>query len=121
MWPHLSKATQLEEDDLPKPAGPGDGPPPPSRWADRDPAAADRLMRTRAAVTAVAEEHGLPVENLLSPDLVRRLTWSPPEPTREAVAATLTAGGARSWQVELTAGVLADALVDVEPAEQIAD
>jgi ribonuclease D len=111
MWPHIDRARQLGEDDLPKPAGPGDGPPPASRWADRDPAAADRLGRTRAAVAAVAEEHGLPMENLLSPDLVRRVTWSPPAPNPEAVAEALVAGGARSWQVALTADPLAAALV----------
>ena len=114
MWPHLERARQLGDDDLPKPAGPGDGPPPASRWADRDPAAAERLVRTRAAVTAVAEEHGLPVENLLSPDLVRRITWSPPQPTSDAVSEALLAGGARSWQVRLTAEPLAAALA--EPA-----
>jgi ribonuclease D len=114
MWPHIERARRLDDDDLPKPAGPGDGPPPASRWADRDPAAADRLARTRAAVGAVADEHGLPIENLLSPDLVRRITWSPPEPTAEAVSAALVAGGARGWQVALTADVLAAALVEPE-------
>ncbi|MBV9293647.1 MAG: ribonuclease D, partial [Frankiales bacterium] len=56
------------------------------------------------------DEHGLPVENLLSPELLRRVTWSPPESTPEAVAQALRAGGARPWQVNLTAGVLAAAL-----------
>jgi ribonuclease D len=116
MWPHLERARTLDDADLPKPAAPGEGPPPPSRWADRDPVAAERLTRARAAVAAVAEEHGLPVENLLSPDLVRRVTWSPPGTTPETVSEFLLAGGARGWQVGLTAGALAAALVD-PPAE----
>jgi ribonuclease D len=78
-------------------------------------------VRTRAAVTAVAEEHGLPVENLLSPDLVRRITWSPPQATPEAVAEALVAGGARSWQVGLTADALAGALIEPPPAEAATD
>jgi ribonuclease D len=50
------------------------------------------------------------VENLLSPDLVRRLMWSPPEPRdTEAVTAVLRAGGARDWQVELTGQLLTEA------------
>ncbi|MDQ1695301.1 MAG: ribonuclease [Frankiaceae bacterium] len=112
MWPVVEQALSLPESDLPRPSAPGDGPPPPSRWPDRDPVAAERLIRTRAAVNAIAAEHGLPVENLVSPDLVRRLTWTPPAGTEDAVAAVLTAGGARTWQVRLVAAALADALVD---------
>jgi ribonuclease D len=112
MWPVIETARNLPETDLPRPSLPGDGPPPANRWPDRDPPAAERLVRTRAAVTAIAEQHGLPVENLLTPDLLRRITWSPPEPEPEAVAAALRAAGARSWQVELTATALADALAD---------
>jgi ribonuclease D len=119
MWPHLDRARHLEDADLPRPATPGDGPPPASRWADRDPVAAERLTRARAAVTAIADEHGLPVENLLSPELVRRLAWSPPAATGDAVGEFLLAGGARRWQVELTAGPLAQALV--EPVGDAAD
>ncbi len=112
MWPALEAALALPESGLPKPAAAGDGPPPASRWPDRDPVAAERLVRTRAAVTAVAAEHGLPVENLLSPDLLRRVTWSPPEPTVEGVSTALEAAGARGWQVGLTAAAIAAALVD---------
>jgi len=61
----------------------------------------------------VAAAHGLPAENLLAPDAVRRLSWEPPDPaTAAAVAAVLADYGARPWQAELTAGPLAQALVD---------
>jgi ribonuclease D len=51
------------------------------------------------------------VENLLSPDLVRRLAWTPPAGiTPAVVGGVLAAGGARHWQVELAAPPLADAL-----------
>jgi ribonuclease D len=115
MWPLIDRALALPEDELPQPASAGDGPPPPNRWPDRDPVAAERLVRTRATVTAIAAEHGLPVENLLSPELVRRISWTPPAAEQAAVADALTAGGARQWQVELTAQALADALA-AEPA-----
>jgi ribonuclease D len=112
LWPAVERAAALPDSDLPRPAPAGDGPPPASRWAERDPVAAARLGRTRAAVAAIAEEHGLPVENLLTPELLRRVTWSPPEPDPDAVAAALRAGGARDWQIRLTAAALAAAMVD---------
>jgi ribonuclease D len=107
----IRRALDLPEEDLPPLHLPTEGPPPPRVWPERDPAAAARLARARAAVTAVATEHTLPVENLLSPDIVRRLCWSPPEPPDEAgVRALLAERGARHWQIELTARVLTAAL-----------
>jgi ribonuclease D len=53
----------------------------------------------------------VPVENLLAPDSVRRLCWTPPEDlSTESVAQVLRGHGARDWQVTLTAEVLARAL-----------
>jgi ribonuclease D len=107
----LRSAATLPDDALPTPVAAGDGPPAPSRWAERDPVAARRLARARAVITGLAEAHTMPPENLVQPDLVRRLAWSPPEPpSPETVAATLRAGGARAWQVVLVAAPLAAAL-----------
>jgi ribonuclease D len=107
----LARGRELPETELPPHSKPGDGPPPANRWADRDPAAATRLQVARAGLTELSEKHRLPVENLLSPDLVRRLMWAPPEPRDAAsVAAALRAGGAREWQVELTGQLLTDAV-----------
>ncbi|MCA1713274.1 MAG: HRDC domain-containing protein [Actinobacteria bacterium] len=47
----LTSAAQLPEGELPLPVPSGDGPPPPNRWAERDPIAARRLARVRAVVT----------------------------------------------------------------------
>jgi ribonuclease D len=86
------------------------GPPPAHRWAERDPAAAARLAAARAAVAAIAEASRLPVENLLPPDAVRRLSWDPPQPSdTETVTLALAGYGARPWQIELTAGPIASA------------
>ncbi|MEJ7703519.1 MAG: hypothetical protein WKF47_07610 [Geodermatophilaceae bacterium] len=88
-----------------------DAPPPPSRWAEREPRAAARLAAARAGLTALSEQVQVPVENLLTPDLVRRLAWEPPtDHSEQSVAAVLAAGGARAWQIELTAGLLSTAL-----------
>jgi ribonuclease D len=110
LWPVISAAYQLPESALPRHAIPGEGPPPPSRWPDRDPEAAKRLAAARAALTEVAERHNLPLENLLAPDLVRRLAWSPPAAGAAAIRDYLVSAGARSWQIELTAEALAEAM-----------
>ena len=108
---HLQAAKALPASELPSPSQPTDGPPPVNRWADKDPDAAARLSAARAALTAIAEDRRLPVENLLLPDLVRRTCWRPPTETDEdSVAEVLRAGGARPWQVELTVAALSKAL-----------
>jgi ribonuclease D len=115
----LTRARQLRDADLPKPgAAPSDGPPPVRAWADKDPAAAERLTAAREAVGALAARHSLPVENLLSPDSLRRLCWAPPvvDPSDEQVAAFLSAAGARPWQVALTAHSIGEVLRAVAAA-----
>jgi ribonuclease D len=107
----LTRGRALPEDELPPHSRPGEGPPPVNRWADRDPAAATRLQVARTGLAELSEKHDVPVENLLSPDLVRRLMWSPPEPRdADTVAAALHAGGARQWQIDLTRDLLTDAV-----------
>jgi ribonuclease D len=106
----LDEVRGLPDSELPKTV-PVDGPPPPHRWAERDPVAAARLARCREVVTRIATEHRLPPENLITPDSVRRLAWTPPEPADpESVAKVLTGYGARRWQVGLIASELALAL-----------
>ncbi|HEX2075178.1 MAG TPA: HRDC domain-containing protein [Geodermatophilus sp.] len=107
----LARGRALPESELPVHSRPGDGPPPVNRWADRDPVAAARLQAARAGLAELSVKHALPVENLLSPDLVRRLMWTPPEPADpETVTAALRAGGAREWQIGLTRDLLTDAI-----------
>lgn len=102
--------------DNPEPPEAGDspsGPPPPSRWSRRKPEAAARLEAARAALNAVSEQVNVPTENLLTPDLVRRLCWdwkpAPPDPT-VVIEEFLIGGGARPWQRELTVSALVRAL-----------
>ena len=107
----LNAARALPVDELPPLRAPNGGPPPVNRWTDRDPAAAVRLTAARAALVAIAERHRLPLQNLLSPDLVRRLCWEPPEPLDAAtIEGELLAGGARHWQRDLTVHSLTTAL-----------
>ncbi|MGI8723523.1 MAG: HRDC domain-containing protein [Geodermatophilaceae bacterium] len=107
----LQQARALPESDLPPLTLPNSGPPPPNRWAEREPAAAARLVAVRKVIAELIAAHDVPAENLLNPDLLRRLTWHPPTPlTDETVAERLRDGGAREWQIGLTAGPLATAM-----------
>jgi len=108
----IDRAMALPDAELPATRGPAsDGPPPARVWPDRDPAAARRLAAARELVAELSTEHSVPVENLLQPDLLRRLCWSPPRPPDAgSVARALGEGGARAWQVELLAERLAAAL-----------
>ena len=111
----LRAARALPETELPPLAARYDGPPPPRAWADRDPVAAARLGTARTALAALAKDLNLPVENLLTPDYVRRLLWEPPEVEEHEVAGSVAQRlrdlGAREWQVELTADLLTRAIV----------
>ena len=111
-WAAVEEARQLPVEDLPPVNSVGTDPTPPtSRWRERDPAAADRLTRCRAAVAELAVAHTVLPQSLLASEVVRRLAWSPPAPvTATAVAAALAGYGARPWQVELCAPALSAAL-----------
>ncbi|OIK06267.1 ribonuclease D [Streptomyces monashensis] len=107
----VDRAKALPDTALPQPGQPVAGPPPPRAWADKDPAAAARLSSARAGVTALAEQLGLPQENLVAPDTVRRICWEPPQSAdTDSMESALTGYGARPWQVALVTPVLVKAL-----------
>lgn len=111
----VASVRDLPDEELPELTRRYDGPPPARAWTSRDPAAADRLSAARAAVAEIAEQHLLPVENLLSPEMLRRVAWDPPDPvTEDAVAEALAERGARPWQVRLTAPAVAAAFTASE-------
>ena len=93
----------------------------PRTWAEKDPVAARRLVLAREAITRLSEEHDVPAENLLTPDYLRRTLWSPPrsrEPQAltEGVRTLLAGYGARPWQIDLTAPVLVEAILEADQA-----
>ncbi|AQT80613.1 ribonuclease D [Mycolicibacterium litorale] len=98
--------------DPPDSAEPQNGPPPAVRWAKRKPEAAARLDAARSALTELSARVNVPTENLLSPDLVRRLCWDWQDAAdvSGAVETFLRDGGARAWQRALAVPVLAEAL-----------
>ena len=116
----LTEAAALSDEQLPPPVPSGDGPPAANRWAERDPVAAKRLARVRAAIAVLSEQHLIPAENLVLPEAVRRLAWQPlADPSVAGVAATLRAAGARDWQITLVAGPLAAVLPEPEVQPEV--
>lgn len=113
-WQAILDGRAAEE--LPRERVPSDTLPPPRAWADRNPEADARLKAARPVVEAIAEELGMPTENLLTPEYLRRVAWDLPGETPEAIGAALTALGARPWQVEHTAQKIAAAFVEATQA-----
>ena len=103
----------LNTTDPPVLRAPGDSMPPPRAWSDKNPEADRRLKTARAAVIEVSTELNIPVENLLTPELLRRVAWAPPEPADESsIRAALAEMGAREWQLDATAQVIDKAFVE---------
>lgn len=115
----LARARALPDAELPPRKTPSTGLPPINRWEQRNPEAAARAAQVRPAIREVAEHNGLPVENLVSPESIRRLCW-------DGVALPATAAGvderlaresARPWQRDLCDQPIADALNAVAPEQ----
>jgi ribonuclease D len=118
----VESARTMPESELPQRGPRGDGPPTPRTWADRDPVAARRLALARPAMQAISEQYDVPLENLLTPDYLRRVLWEPPRtrelPVLESEGRDLLAGyGARPWQLDLVVPAITDAIIggDAEP------
>ncbi len=110
----IERARALPKSDLPPVTQPFTGPPPANRWARHDPEAAARLTAARSALAELSEHVQVPVENLVGPEMVRRLCWEWQVPADADVVAYIeerfAADGARPWQRELTVPRLAKAL-----------
>ena len=118
MWFLLLQETlQLPESELPPLRGLSVGLPPAKLWKDRNYLAHCRLSHARTAVVERAAELDIPVENLISPEVIRQLVWkNPPEEGLDSyIEETLAQNGARSWQIEQIKSVLLEPMRATEP------
>ncbi|MCG8655505.1 ribonuclease D [Yimella sp. NH-Cas1] len=107
----VRRVGSMADADLPPATVRSDAPPPPRVWADRDPVAAARLTKVRDDLAVFAEEHNLPVENILTPDHLRRVLWDPANHLdAQTISAELTQLGARPWQIEVVTPMIVDAV-----------
>ncbi len=107
--------------DPPNPSEPSTGPPPASRWVRRKPEAAARLEAARAALTELSQRISVPSENIVTPEIVRRLCWdwqTPAQDAAEAIDDFLRDARVRQWQRELAVPVLTNALAPREPSSR---
>jgi ribonuclease D len=94
--------------------------PPIKLWRDKFPEKFAPLSHARAAIELIAKENEIPVENLITPEFVRRICWKPPIGATSTlsipeVEKALSELGARPWQIDLVAPALAAALLEREP------
>ena len=116
----ISTAIALPEDQWPAMRTNADTLPPIKLWRDKFPEKYAPLSHARAAIELIAQENEIPVENLITPEHVRRVCWKPPTGATEvlsleAVEKALADLGARQWQITLVASALASALLEREP------
>ena len=116
----IATAVSMPEEQWPAMRTNADTLPPIKLWRDKFPEKFAPLSHARAAIELIAQENQIPVENLITPEHVRRICWKPP------VGATTTLSipevekglaelGARQWQIGLVAPALATALLEREP------
>lgn len=105
----------LRDEQLPVMRVPSETLPPPRAWADRKPEALERLQCAREVLTSKAEELSMPVENLLTPSILRELAWAPPSPiTVVSISAALKKQGARVWQIAESCALISNAFVEAD-------
>ena len=110
----ISAALALPEDQWPEARSKSDALPPIKLWRERFPERYAPLSHARFNLQKRAEELSIPLENLISPELVRRICWAPPS---DPVSDALIAMGARRWQAAIAAPILEAALQEKEPLE----
>ena len=86
-------------------------------WINKYPEADRRLKLAKASLVELSEKKLVPLENLLMPELLRQVSFAPPEDLSTSVLSErLSQLGARPWQIELTAGLIVEAFNLAETA-----
>jgi ribonuclease D len=118
----IDTALNTPEDQWPPMKSGADTLPPIKLWRERFPEKYAPLTHARFAVETIAQELSIPTENLISPEIIRRICWAPPAASAtgvdvQAVSEAMAKLGARPWQIELVAPSVASALLEKEPRE----
>ncbi len=115
----LNLALKTPLDQQPELRVPSQSLPPIKIWKDRNPLGYARLTHARAALIELSAQIQIPTENLVTPELVRKICWQDP-PTSNSeyedfVIEQLNKTGARPWQIELVTPAISAALSQTEP------
>jgi ribonuclease D len=116
----ISVAIALPEEQWPAMRTNADTLPPIKLWRDKYPEKYAPLSHARAAIEVIAHDNEIPIENLITPEHVRRVCWKAPSGSTETLSITaveqaLSELGARQWQIALVAPAIAAALLEKEP------
>ncbi len=118
----IARAVAIPEQEWPPTRSTTDSLPAMKLWREKFPEKFAPFSHARALIEVIATENSIPVENLISPEYIRRICWSPPvgstqEHDEPGVRAMLQGLGARPWQIELVAPAVAKALLKHEPLQ----
>lgn len=124
-WRVIDGTYSMAESHWPEMRARGDALPPPRVWREKFPIAYIHLQHARLFLGEISQELKIPVENLVQPDLVRRILfddgneqiWQLGEANQSKVRTALLEAGARNWQVDLTTEPIARALTMREAPE----
>jgi ribonuclease D len=108
----IAAAQNLGEEELPPVRGESDALPPVKVWREKYPLRYAALTHAKQNLLVRSQELELPLENLISPEYVRRICWNNPS---GAVNVALSELGARGWQIEIVSPILEAALLEKEP------
>lgn len=106
-WDAIADASSVEIDPNPEK---GNGIPNHRSWEKRFPEAHIRLNAVRPLLAELAELHKLPIENLLTPDYLRRVMFEP----EASISNMLAELGARDWQIGLALPAIEAGLIQAQ-------
>jgi len=121
-WTVLSGAYEMDQSHWPEMRARGDSIPPPRVWRDKFPIAYIHLAHARLLLTEKSLALNIPLENLISPELVRKVLFNEGkekivtygEDSIRGVSDALAKLGARKWQIEIASDAIARARAESE-------
>ena len=115
----LSNALLTPIDQQPEYKVPSNNLPPIRVWKEKNPIGYARLTHARSHLINLAAELKIPVENLITPEFVRRVCWQEPPKSesgyQEFIISELNKYGARDWQIGQVLAPLKNAIGQTEP------
>lgn len=113
----ILRALELADRDLPPMRSATDSLPPVKVWREKAPLAYARLTHARFHLQSLSHELKIPLENLISPESVRKLIWVSEKRSfdLDSAKAFLLELGVRTWQVNLVSEIIVRALDESEP------
>ena len=127
-WKVLKGAYEMDQSHWPDMRARGEAIPPPRVWREKFPIAHAQLQHARLLLIGLSTELKIPLENLISPEIVRKVIFNEgrekvlhySKDSVQSVSDAFRSLGARPWQIELASDSIAKARSESEaPASPI--